>query len=238
MNARLSGVRPFLWADESPEHMRALCSGEIIVAPAAPSMPLKVPNGLIHHWIGAAFLPGANLDDVLRAVQDYNRYKDFYKPLVVDSSLDSQESGPDGEQFRFSLVMMNDSLFSRHAIETDWKENYVRLGSNRAYSIARTVSIREIENYKTAAERTLPEGEGSGYLWGMQAISRLEQRDGGVYVELEALALSRDVPSALRWFVDPIIRRVSKSSLTTSLKETRAAVRQNLESLTRSANVR
>ncbi len=52
---------------------------------------------------------------------------------------------------------------------------------------------------------------------------RFEERDGGVYVEVEAIALSRDIPAAVRWMVDPIVKRVSRSSVATSLKQTQEA---------------
>jgi hypothetical protein len=58
----------------------------------------------------------------------------------------------------------------------------------------------------------------------LYSVARLEERDGGVYSELEALALSRNIPAALRVVVDPIVRRVSRNSLTISLKQTEEAV--------------
>ena len=48
-----------------------------------------------------------------------------------------------------------------------------------------------------------------------------------MYVELEAIALSRDIPGSLRWMVEPIVRRVSRSALVVSLQETADAVRSN-----------
>ena len=45
-----------------------------------------------------------------------------------------------------------------------------------------------------------------------------------VYVELEAIGLSRDIPGSLRWLVEPIVRRVSQASLSTSLRQTEKAV--------------
>jgi hypothetical protein len=56
------------------------------------------------------------------------------------------------------------------------------------------------------------------------SITRLEERDGPVYIGLEAIALSRDVPISLRWIVDPIVRRVSRNSLEISLRQTERAV--------------
>ena len=75
-----------------------------------------------------------------------------------------------------------------------------------------------------ADEHEAPTNTGRGLIWRLYSISRFEQRDGGVYVELEAVALSRDVPGALRWLVDPIVRRTSRSSILVSLEKTEGAV--------------
>ena len=73
----------------------------------------------------------------------------------------------------------------------------------------------------------MPENEGSGLIWRLFGITRFEERDGGVYVELEAIVLSRDIPASLRWLIEPIVRRVAKGSLAISLQQTRDAVRLN-----------
>ena len=44
--------------------------------------PRKVPQGLIHHWLGALFIPGAQIDQVLQVLNDYGRYSEMYKPLI------------------------------------------------------------------------------------------------------------------------------------------------------------
>ena len=59
----------------------------------------------------------------------------------------------------------------------------------------------------------------------LYSFSRFEERDGGVYVEMEAIALSRDIPFSVRWMVEPIVRKVSRSSILTSLQQTSEAVR-------------
>jgi hypothetical protein len=46
-----------------------------------------------------------------------------------------------------------------------------------------------------------------------------------MYVEIEAMALSRDIPAAFRWIADPIVRKVSKNSLLTSLRQMQDAIR-------------
>ncbi len=178
---------------------------------------------MIHDWIGATLIPNARVEDIFAVVRDYDRYREFYKPLVIDS----KSLGADGPDYQFSLVMLNKSLFAKTALASEWNDRYIRVDDRRWYSIAHSTSVEEIEDYGSPGERKLPANMGSGYIWRLFSISRFEQRDDGVYVELEVIALSRDIPGALRWLIDPIVRRVSRGSLLTSLIETRAAVRAN-----------
>jgi hypothetical protein len=91
-------------------------------------------------------------------------------------------------------------------------------------SITTAVRVQEVEEYGQAGERKLPLDEGSGYIWRLHTITRFDEADGGAYVEVEAMALSRDIPSAVRWVVDPIVRRISKGAMVTSLRQTQGAV--------------
>jgi hypothetical protein len=45
-----------------------------------------------------------------------------------------------------------------------------------------------------------------------------------VFIEVEAIGLSRDVPMLVRWLVDPIVEHLPKNSLQATLDETRNAV--------------
>ena len=78
---------PFLWADESPERLRRLREGQVVIEPWSGKGDLAVPGGLIHDWVGAVFIPGGALARTLALVQDYGRHKDTYKPEVVDSRI-------------------------------------------------------------------------------------------------------------------------------------------------------
>jgi hypothetical protein len=212
----LAGGRPFLSLDAIPGEAARLKGGEIAVSPAGPSVPIKVPSGLIHDWTGAIFIPGVTLSDVLHVVRDYEQYIEIYHPNVVASK--STDAGE--RQDRFSLLLMNKSLFAKAAINTDYRSSYTRVDDQRWYSISETTRVQEIAGFGSPSQRILPEGQGTGLIWRLCSIARFEERDGGVYVEVEVLALSRDIPAALRWFVEPIVRRISRSSLTTSLQQT------------------
>jgi hypothetical protein len=225
MEQRLSPGKAFLWVDEVPDRLARVRAGEIVVSPVGPQNPKRVPSGLIHDWVGAAFIPNVTINDVQQVVRDYARYKDLYKPTVIDSKVIATGKAKD----RFSMLLMNKSLFRKTAYDTDFESGYVHVDDRRGYSIARTTRVQEIEEYGAPAQRILHEGKGDGIIWRLSSITRYVERDGGVYLEFEAIVLSRDIPGSLRWLVEPIVRRVSRKALSTSLQQTKNAVHLSAE---------
>jgi hypothetical protein len=153
-------------------------------------------------------------------VRDYGRYKDLYAPNVIESALLRQTETED----TFSLRMLNKAVVAKFALDTEFQNTYTRIDENKLYSTSYSTRVREVENFGLADEHEAPANTGRGLIWRLYSTSRFEQRDGGVYVELEAVALSRDVPGALRWLVNPVVRRTSRSSMFVSLQKTEEAV--------------
>jgi len=232
LHERVRPGGPFLWVRDDAKRIAKVHGGEIVVAPAPGPSPRKVPGGLIHHWIGAAFLPDRKLDDILNVTREYDRYKEVYQPSVVESKTTVRGEEVD----RFSMVLMNQAFFLTMAVDADYQVTSVRLDEGRYYSVSRSMRVQEIENYRRPGERRMPEGEGAGLIWKLFSTLRLSERDGGVYVEMEAVALSRDIPGALHFFVDPIVRRVSRNSILTSISQTGEAARRNVVSQTTPAD--
>lgn len=220
MQARLDGQRKFLWTDEEPDRISRLQRGKTLVAPVVGHGTQSVPNGLIHHWIGAVFIPNATIRTLLAVVHDYDRYKDFYKPVVADSKTIACSS----EDQRFSMVWQHRVLFINAAIAGEYRAHDVVVDPRRGYNIATTTEVREIESYGQGGEHFLAPGQGNGFIWRLQSIARYEERDGGVYLELEAIALTRDIPASLRWLVSGVVNHLSINSLATTLRQTREAV--------------
>ena len=220
MELRLAKDGQFLWTDEDPARIGKIQSGEILAGPATETVPRHVPSGLIHDWIGAAFIKDAKIDDALAVLRDYGRYRDFYEPHVISAKGLRQEKHED----MFNVVLVNKAVLLRTAIDSDYRTRYFRVDAKRMYGISESTRIQEIENLGLATQRELPPDQGSGFLWRLYSVSRFEERDGGLVMEVEAVALSRDIPFAFRLFVDPIVKRVSRNSLLTSLKQTQEAV--------------
>jgi hypothetical protein len=225
MQERLRVGTQFLWIDEAPDRSGRVRAGEILVSPVGEHTPKRVPSGLIHHWIGAVFIPAVTIEDVFGVVRNYDRYSEFYKPFVIDARQLKQSASDD----KFSIVFLNKALLAKTALDSEYESFYSQLDEKRWYSVAHTTRVQEISEYGRPGERELPPDEGSGYIWRLYSAARFEERDGGVYLELEAIALSRDIPASLRWLVDPLVRRASKGSLLTSLLQTQKAARSTAD---------
>jgi hypothetical protein len=220
MQARLQPGAHFLWLDDEPERAQDIRTKGPYIAPVGQHIPKKVPSGLIHDWLGVGFVPNAKIEDILRIVRDYDRYKEIYRPGVIDSI----SHGTNGVKDLFSMRLMNKSVVAKTALDTDCEASYFRVDDRHWYGVSNTTHIQEVDKFGTPEQRTLPEDQGTGLIWRLSSITRLEERDGGVYAELEAIALSRDIPAAFRLFVTPIVRRVSRDSLATSLHQTKVAI--------------
>jgi hypothetical protein len=226
MRERSRGARPFLWGDESSDRRRSLASGQVVIAPAIKNGLQAAPNGLIHHWIGAIFIPKATLADLLRVVDAYACYKEFYRPYVAESRL----VGASGASQEFLMIFQHRALLTNIAFEARYESREFRLSPTRGYSIASANRVQEIEAYGRAGERRLPPGTGSGFVWRLNSIARYEERENGVYLELEALALTRDIPAALAWAIEPMVKRMAFNSMASTLVNTRDRVKAVLHS--------
>ena len=220
-NRQIGSQTPFLWVDQMPGRLQRVRGGEILVSSIGNENPKPVESGLIHDWLGAAFLPDTNIKDVLSAVRDYGHYKEYYKPTVVDSKLLNRY----GPCEKYSMRVVNKEVVAQTALDMEYETCYFKVDELRWYGITHTTRVQEIRHYGESNERKVPPDHGSGYVWRLYSIARYEQRDGGTYVEVEAIALSRDIPLGVRLLVSPIVRHVSRNSIFTSLLQTKDAVR-------------
>jgi hypothetical protein len=231
---RTASGMPLLWMDESSERAARVRRGEVVIAPVVGRGTVAVPHGLVHDWVGAIFIPSATVDNLRAVVHDYDNYQQMYRPVVTSSRrLACTDQSQD-----FQMVWQRKVLFVMAAMQGRYHAHDVMLDAHRGYSIAEAVEVREIEGYRHADEHLLPPDTGNGFIWRIRSLARYEERDGGVYLELEAMALTRDVPASLAWMVNPVMNHLSVNSLTTTLRQTRDAVAASQSSMQTSASRR
>jgi hypothetical protein len=213
-----------IWLDSRPGLRERVRAGEILVQPAKGNGETSVPSGLIHDWMGAMFIPGATLRDTFEIIHDYDDYKQLYKPGVVDSKLLSQE----GNDYDFYLRLRRKDIMTV-VMNTRYKSECLPIDGSRWFSRTYSTHVAEVEDPGGPGEAELPVGTGHGFLWRLNSFTRFEERDGGVYIELESVALTRNVPFLLGWIIQPVITRVARESMATALNSTRAAVLKETE---------
>lgn len=209
---------PFLWADESPQRLKEVRSGTVVVQPWTGKGDIDAPGGLIHDWIGAVFIPGATLSRTLAWAQNYDAHEEVY-PEVLESKTLSRN----GNAYRMYMRYFKKKVISA-VLDTEHEVRYFQLDPTRWYSQSYTTKISEVKDAGEPTEQRLPPGEGHGFMWRLNSYWRFEERDGGVYVECEAISLSRGIPAGLGWLIGPIVRELPKQSLEGTLEFTRKAV--------------
>lgn len=176
----------------------------------------SVSGGQIHHWVGAVFVPGATLDDVLSRLQRHaGEESRFY-----DDVLASRKISGGGDRLNVYLKLRRESIITV-TYNTEHQVEYRRLGSGRAVSRSVATRIAELANAGTPREREKPAGSDNGFLWRLNAYWRYEQVDGGVLVECESVSLSRSIPALLRPFVTSTVDRIARESLEKTLRSVR-----------------
>jgi len=217
----------FLWADglaggQRKEVYERLKRGEVVTQRLETldgGAAIPVSGGLIHHWTGVVFIPGTSLAKTLKLLQAYDEHARIYAPRVVRSKL-LEHSGDD---FKFSLRLQETNVVTV-ILDTRYDVHYVRMDAARASSNSYSTRMAEVENAGQADEREKPVGRDDGYLWRLNSYWRFWERDGGVYVQLEAISLTRDIPEGLGWLVRPFVTTIPKESLVFTLSRTREAL--------------
>ena len=139
---------------------------------------------------------------------------------MIDSKLLSRN----GNDFKIYLRLFKKKVISV-VLNTEHDARFTEISPTRWQSRSYSTKIAEVKNPGEADERELPPGNDHGFLWRLDSYWRYEQRDGGVYVECEAISLTRNVPTGLGWLIDPIIRDLPRESLAGTLRATRDAAK-------------
>jgi hypothetical protein len=207
-------VRDFLDAREIPQVLSKIRSGIFVREMETKSEEggkIGIPKGLVHHWYGTTWVPGAKVEEVLAWVQDYDRHQDYFEE-VEDSRLVSRER----EVFDIFLRLRRKKILTVH-YNTEHEVSYRSLGTGRAASRSEATRIAEIDSPGTPREKEKPLGDDQGFLWRLNSYWRFLQEDSGVAVECESISLSRTIPLPIRWMVEPIINDVPRESLEAAL---------------------
>lgn len=230
MTVELQSGGRFLYPDapsssrsaEMTDAYRRLKSGEILIVRQETRLngkELEVPDGLVHHWVGIVFIPGANLEQVLGVAKDYDHRAELFKPEVIAAHTIWHQD----DDYRIFMRLFQ-RRFTTVAFNTEYAIHWGQVDPQKIFCDSKSTRVAEVKDAAHPDGPEEPVGEGHGYLWRLNTYWRFEEKDGGVYVQLEALSLTRDIPYGLGWLIKPLVTKIPKQSLDRALGRTREAV--------------
>ena len=217
---------PFLWVDTQPDekqkdYYNQLQDKRVVIEHLGHEIAgehFEVPDGMVHHWVGIVFVPGAKVTGVVRLVENYDNHSKYYAPEVARSKLLSR----DGDHFLTYLRFHKKHILTV-TVDTWHEAWYHILSPTRAASRSHITRAQEVENEGQADERLRPEGDDRGFLWRMNTYWKFEEKDGGTYVQCESITLTRNIPLLLKPIIAPFVTSVPRESLVGVLTHTRTA---------------
>src|SRR5262249_41171336 len=133
------------------------------IPPARPGREdgiMSVPDGLIHHWVGAAFVPQTTLRRAVAVSNSYDAYNRIYQEVIA-----SKLVARDGDTYNVLIRLKETEAGVGAVLDIHSTVRYFRPSDRVVYAISDSDQIREVKNSGQSSERLLPAGRDSGYLW-------------------------------------------------------------------------
>jgi hypothetical protein len=198
-----------------------LRNGELIIEKLTPSTGTDLPGAMLHHWRGTAFVSGAKAADFERLMKNFNAYPQHYSPQVIQAKILTQQ----GDHLQ-AVMRVRQKHILTVVMDTSYDVTFGRLDAQHGFSISRSTKISEIDSPGTSHERALNSKEEHGFLWRLNTYWSYEERDGGLYMQIESVSLTRSIPTGLGWAVGPFVESVPRESLEFTLRSTCNALRK------------
>ncbi|SRR5579875_246776 len=210
----------FLAPPTSSEDPEATLHRGAFIIEQLTSANAQAGNALIHHWRATAFVPGAHAAEFLHMMQDYGAYPQRFSPQVLAARLLSANGG----HMQVWMRVRQQHILTV-VMDTTYDVTWTSVDPQRGYSASHSTKIAEIENPGTSSERALDADHDHGFLWRQNTYWTYQERDGGLYLQVESISLTRSIPLGLDWIIGPYVKSVPRESLEFTLRSVCNALR-------------
>lgn len=187
-----------------PENESRLRGGVWVIEDLTPAHGGGLRGALLHHWRGTAFVAGASAADLERQMRSFEDYPRLYAPEVMATTILAH----DDDRYRVQMRVRQ-----RHGItvtlDTTYDVAFGRLDADHGFSRSHSTEIREAGS-----------GQDHGFLWRQNTYWRWEERNGGLFLQVESVSLTRSIPLGLGWLVGPYLESIPRESLAFTLRAT------------------
>lgn len=179
----------------------------------------KDAGALFHHWRAGMLVPGATAGEMLTLLTDYAHFSTYYAPQVEWAHA-ARVSGPHA----IVIMRLREQEPITVVLDSTYAVDSALSAPDRGYSISRSTRIQEVENAGSSRERRLPPGDDDGFLWMLNSYWSFVQVPAGLFIECEAVSLTRDIPAGLGWLMTPLLQTFPRESLRFTLAATGRAL--------------
>jgi len=197
-----------------------LRGGELVVEKLTPA-DWSSEGAMLHDWRGTAFAPGATAADFELLMKDFDGYPRHFAPQVVRAKVEGQQ----GAELRAAMRVKQKHVITV-VMDIRYDFGFGRLDGQHGWSIARSTRVDEIDGAGTKQERVVSGAEEHGFLWRLDTYWSYEERDGGLYMQIESVSLTRAIPRGLGWAIGPFVESVPRESMEFTLRSVCAALRK------------
>jgi hypothetical protein len=194
---------------------------EMIIEQLTPPTGADFSGALLHHWRGTTFVPGAKATDFEQLLRNFNSYPQHFSPQVLQGRVLMRQ----GDHLQVFMRVRQKHVITV-VMDTTYDIAFGRLDEQHGYSTSRSISISEIEAAGTTRECALNSNEEHGFLWRLNTYWSYEERNGGLYLQVESISLSRRIPVGLGWALRPYVESVPRESLEFTLRSARNAIQK------------
>jgi hypothetical protein len=218
MEARLAQELRSPAASLTPVDVSRLRDGQVVIEKMTPA-DVDLPGAMLHDWRGTAFVPGATPSNFEQLMRNFDAYPLQFAPQVERARVLAHNR----DHYTMTMRVRQKHVLTV-VLDTTYDVTFGRVDAHRGYSFSRSTQIREIESPGTPKERTLTASEEHGFLWRLNTYWTYEERDGGLYLQIESVSLTRSIPAGLGWAVRPFVESIPKESLEFTLRRTGEAL--------------
>jgi hypothetical protein len=203
-----------------------LRTGEVIIEQLTPATEAGLSGALLHHWRGTAFARGATAANFEQMMKGFSDFPESFSPQVLRATILLPRDGGTPDHFMASMRVRQRHMITV-VMDATYEISYGRLDLQHGYSSSRSTRISEIAAPGTAAEHALSDGEEHGFLWRQNTYWSYEARDGGIYMQVESVSLTRAIPAGFGWLVRPYVESMPRESLEFTLRAVCNALKKN-----------
>ncbi|MEI9969889.1 MAG: hypothetical protein WDM87_15165 [Terracidiphilus sp.] len=205
----------------APVNRLRLKNGELVIEQLTPAGGKELSGALLHDWRGTAFVPGATGEDFERIMRGFEAYPRMYSPEV----LSARGVAKQGSRYETTMRVRQKHILTV-VMDTTYDVTFGQLDGEHGFSISRSTKISEISQAGTAQEHELSSSDEHGFLWRLNSYWSYEESDGGLYIQIESVSLTRSIPVGLGWAIGPFVESVPRESLEFTLRATRDALKK------------